>query len=106
MRDYVDIKENKMNEKLSEAARAMRAVNSPAQQQAARENGKKGGRPYRWFTPDNMPDEYSADELAEMNRRFTAEVRSRGLDFNDPDNSDELKYIGEQVKSSYDIETL
>jgi hypothetical protein len=32
------------NEKLSQAARAMRSVNSPAQQQAARENGKKGGR--------------------------------------------------------------
>jgi hypothetical protein len=27
------------------AARALRSVNSPAQQQAARENGKKGGRP-------------------------------------------------------------
>lgn len=29
----------------TEAARAMRSVNSEAQQQAARENGKKGGRP-------------------------------------------------------------
>lgn len=27
------------------AARALRSVNSPAQQQASRENGKKGGRP-------------------------------------------------------------
>jgi hypothetical protein len=29
----------------TEAARSMRAVNSPAQQRAARENGRKGGRP-------------------------------------------------------------
>ncbi len=36
-----------MNKDLSDAARAMRAVNSPAQQQAARENGRKGGRKSR-----------------------------------------------------------
>lgn len=32
---------------VSQAARAMRAVNSPAQARAARENGKRGGRPLK-----------------------------------------------------------
>ena len=59
----------------SEAAatlgRAGRAVNSPAQQAAARANGKRGGRPSR---PRYVVEEYAADGHAGQPDLFRAEA--------------------------------
>ena len=41
----ISIIEDCFPESKSKAAKALRSVNSPAQQSAARENGRKGGRP-------------------------------------------------------------
>jgi hypothetical protein len=46
----ISIIETCFPESKSKAAQALRAINSPAQQQAARKNGKKGGRPaFEWL---------------------------------------------------------
>jgi hypothetical protein len=65
-----------MNKDLSEAARAMRAVNSPAQQQAARENGKKGGRPKE----DWMILYYDGDDWRDAGNHLSKSEAQSGMD--------------------------
>lgn len=44
------IRLSKFEQRIKKAARKARAVNSPAQQEAARANGRKGGRPRKSTT--------------------------------------------------------
>lgn len=56
-----------------------------------------------YFRTDNTQG-YSAEQLAELNHRFTREVEAQGADLDDEDQKSLLDHIGERVLAGFDGE--
>jgi hypothetical protein len=65
----------------------------------------EGREEMNYFRGDNMSDDYSAEELQEMNRRLSILLREKGINRDTDGYSDYLEHYAEQIKHDYDDET-